>query len=122
METNVPLYCYSKSSVEQLKDISKKGKVYLNTSKKFELGIGNIPFMDYKHYYEFRLKPKCYGVDINKFVSLFTKRKQEEIHDVLYWKAPRGTFDIIHRSEEEVIVDFNSLNLIKEIKNPKLVN
>lgn len=117
--TDIPLYCYSTHSIEQLTKISNKKEVYLNTSKVTDIGVSAIPNKDYKYYYKFRLKPNHYGLDVNKFISLFSKRKQKRIHDDLYGKAPEDNWILAHQLEEEIIVDFNSLEFIEELKYEK---
>lgn len=117
--TVIPLYCYSTHSIKQLTKISNKKEVYLNTSKVTDIGISATPNKGYKHYYKFRLKPNHYGLDVNKFISLFSKRKQKRIHDDLYGRAPEDKWRLSYQIEEEVIVNFNSLEFIEELKYEK---
>ena len=117
--TNIPLYCYSTHSLKQLINIRRQRTVYLNTSKKINIRICGISYINYKHYYKFCLKPNCYGLDVNKFTSLFSEQKQKAIFDALYGKSLSDTRQLVHRTEEEIIVDFNSLEFIEELNYNK---
>lgn len=114
-DTNTILYCYSEQSFKQL--ISSKDDVFLCTSKTQDLGISSVPSKNYKHYYKFKLKENTYGIDINKFLSIFSKNELIRMHDALY-NQPKNNYHrvFIREEEEEVIVNARNLILIGEEK------
>ena len=113
---NTPLYCYSVDSFQRLS--KSKSTVYLCTSKEKDIGIGGMPFKGYKHYYEFKIKPNSYGIDIEKFLSIFTEEELIKLHSLLYYYnsecgKPR---QFVIENEKEVIVNVHSLELVRELK------
>ena len=78
---DTPLYCYSIDSFQHLSE--SKNTVYLCTSKEKNIGIGGIPSKGYKHYYEFKIRPNSYGIDIEKCLSIFTKEEWMKLHSLL---------------------------------------
>ena len=114
-DTNTILYCYSEQSFKQL--ISSKDDVFLCTSKTQDLGILSVPGKNYKHYYKFKLKENTYGIDINKFLSIFSKNELIRMHDALY-NQPKNNYHrvFIREEEKEVIVNARDLILIGEEK------
>lgn len=115
-DNNTPLYCYSVDSFQRL--TKNKETVYLCTSKEKDIGIGGIPFKGYKHYYEFKIKPNSYGIDIEKFLSIFTEEELIKLHSLLYDYDPEcgKPRQFIQENEREVIVDVHSLELVRELK------
>lgn len=113
---DVSLFCYSVNSFQHLS--KNKGAVYLCTSKKKGIGIGYSPFSNYKHYYEFKIKPNSYGIDLEKFLSIFTDEELIKLHSLLYYYEPENGTErrFIQENEKEVIVDIHSLELIQELK------
>lgn len=113
--TNTILYCYSEQSFKQLTNI--KDDVFLCTSKTQDLGISLVPSKNYKHYYQFKLKENSYGIDINKFLSIFSKNEIKRMHDALYNKPRYNEYsEFVKDGEEEVIVNVKNLILIREEK------
>lgn len=110
------LYCYSVDSFQHL--FKNKGAVYLSTSKEKDIRIGKNHFRDYKHYYEFKIKPNSYGIDIEKFLSIFTEEELIKLHSLLYYYDPEcgKPRQFIHENEKEVIVNVHSLELVRELK------
>lgn len=114
--TNTPLYCYSIDSFQRLS--KSKDAVYLCTSKEKDIGIGRVPSIGYKHYYEFKIKPNSYGIDIEKFLSIFTEEELVKLHSLLYYYDPEcgKPRQFVYENEKEVIVDVHSLELVRELK------
>lgn len=113
---NTLLYCYSVDSFQRLS--KSKSAVYLCTSKEKDIGIGGVPSKGYKHYYEFKIKPNAYGIDIEKFLSIFTEEELIKLHSLLYDYDPEcgKPRQFIQENEREVIVDVHSLELVRELK------
>lgn len=114
LDTKLPLYCYSTLSFEELIEQSKTDTVLICTSKKTYIKVRN----DYKYHYEFRLKEGKYAIDINKFISLFTKNKLKRLRYLLYdVRIERGEEPyVVQDNEDEVIVNIKDINLIRKIK------
>lgn len=115
-DNDTSLFCYSVNSFQFLS--KNKNAVYLCTSKEKELGIGDVFFKGYKYYYEFKIKPNSYGIDLEKFLSVFTNEELLKLHSLLYYYDPEceRPRQFIHKNEKEVIVDVHSLELIQELK------
>ena len=115
-DNDTPLYCYSVDSFQYLS--KSKNAIYLCTSKEKDIGIGGIPSKGYKHYYEFKIKPNSYGIDIEKFLSIFTEEELIKLHSLLYYYDPEcgRPRQFNHENEKEVIIDVHSLELVRELK------
>lgn len=117
-DTNTILYCYSEQSFKQL--ISTQEDVFLCTSKVQGLNISSVPGKNYKHYYKFKLKENSYGIDINKFLSIFSEKELNAMYDALYRKPANNQYRyFIRDNEQEVIVNLKDLILIEEIKQSR---
>lgn len=112
--TTLPLYCYSTLSFQELIEQSKTNDILICTSKKTCIRVRN----DYKYHYEFRLKEGRYAIDVNKFISLFTKNKLKRLRYLLYDVRTKQGEDphVVRDHENEVIVNIKDINLIRKIK------
>ena len=115
IDTDIPLYCFSEQSLKTLNAI--RDDVFLCTSKVQGLNISSVPSKNYKHCYKFKLKENSYGIDISKFLSIFSEKELNTMHDALYCKPGSNQYRVFIRdSEQEVIVNLKNLILIEEIK------
>lgn len=115
IDTDTPLYCFSEQSLKALNAI--RDDVFLCTSKVQGLNISSVPSKNYKHYYKFKLKENSYGIDISKFLSIFSEKELNAMYDALYRKPDSNQYRVFIRdNEQEVIVNLKNLILIEEIK------
>lgn len=114
-DTDTPLYCFSEQSLKTLNNT--RDDVFLCTSKVQGLNISSVPSKNYKHYYKFKLKENSYGIDISKFLSIFSEKELNAMHDALYCKPDSNQYRVFIRdNEQEVIVNLKDLILVEELK------